>query len=778
MTRRRSSSSISSTSSSNITLGDADASSPATAADDLVVLVAEEALELEKRAEESRARVGLDESATSTSRSGRNGTVSTSGTTTTGSIASTSASKQSTMVNEDEDEDEEGVDDEEYDDEAEAEEEEEEEGGDDEEGDDDDDDEEDVDDEEDEDDEEDGGGVDDAEDGDADSERVYRIVEDVALQASAQPDAVDVRDMLYLPEDSGQHNMQEEATDERVAAFTMTVMLALLLLTIMMGVMLKHFKSKWVHQSGAALLLGVALGCFVYLTLESSYDSMPDDMRYTMKAFAQCMKFDTKFFFLVLLPPLIFEAGYTLHPSTFFQNSDAIATFAFCGSLTSAISIGLLMYGFGALGVSYAFSLKSCMLFGALISSTDPVTTLSIFSENPISEDLHAIILGESVLNDAVTIVFFESLLLGIGNAAGDITALDVLQSDDAFLPLILQTVGIFVLAFGQATLIGIITGCVSALLHKHVNATNYFHEGWVVDSTVVLLFPYISYSLAEAFELSGIVSVLFTGIVMGRYTRPNLSRAPRMVTMCLFRIFSFLCETFVFLYMGSAMYTFRTAHIVTCLVGLFVTYIGRAVNIFPGSALLNLTAWRRHPHTRITKQNQFVLWFCGLRGAVAFALAFKAQRDLGEQGHVMFDVTLFIVAVTLVLQGGMTNWLLTLVNATGSDDTDSPSSGGASSADSKSNLMKFMSRVNQKVIEPFLLAKSVDESSHLASETTALLGDRTLVDRTSAKLNDSERAQEEQEPPSSASARGGVFAPDSVEAAVDDTFTPRDFAS
>ena len=774
MTRRRSSSSISSTSSSLISLGDADASSPLTAADDLAVIVAEEALELEKRDEESRARVGLDESATSTSSSGRNGTVSTSGTTTTGSIASTSASQQSTMVNEDE----EGVDDEEYDDEAE-EEEEEEEGGDDEEGDDDDDDddEEDVDDEDDED-EEDGGGVDDAEDGDADSERVYRIVEDVALQASAQPDAVDVRDMLYLPGDSGQHNMQEEATDERVAAFTMTVMLALLLLTIMMGVMLKHFKSKWVHQSGAALMLGVALGCFVYLTLESSYDSMPDDMRYTMKAFAQCMKFDTKFFFLVLLPPLIFEAGYTLHPSTFFQNSDAIATFAFCGALTSAISIGLLMYGFGALGVSYAFSLKSCMLFGALISSTDPVTTLSIFSESPVSEDLHAIILGESVLNDAVTIVFFESLLLGIGNAAGDITALDVLQSDDAFLPLILQTVGIFVLAFGQATLIGIITGCVSALLHKHVNATNYFHEGWVVDSTIVLLFPYISYSLAEAFELSGIVSVLFTGIVMGRYTRPNLSRAPRMVTMCLFRIFSFLSETFVFLYMGSAMYTFRTAHIVTCLVGLFVTYIGRAVNIFPGSALLNLTAWRKHPHTRITKQNQFVLWFCGLRGAVAFALAVKAQRDLGEQGHVMFDVTLFIVAVTLVLQGGMTNWLLSLVNATGPNEADSPSSGGASSPDSKSNLMKFMSRVNQKVIEPFLLAKSVDESSHLASETTALLGDRASVDRASAKLNDSERAQEEQEPPSSASARGGVFASDSVEAAVDDTFTPRDFAS
>lgn len=122
MTRRGSSSSLtSSTSSSLISLGDGDASSPFTAADDLAVIVAEEALELEKRDQESRARVGLDESATSTSSSGRNGTVSTSGTTTTGSIASTSASKQSTMV--DEDEDEEGVDDEEYEEEEEEEDE-------------------------------------------------------------------------------------------------------------------------------------------------------------------------------------------------------------------------------------------------------------------------------------------------------------------------------------------------------------------------------------------------------------------------------------------------------------------------------------------------------------------------------------------------------------------------------------------------------------------------------------------------------------------------------
>ena len=474
-------------------------------------------------------------------------------------------------------------------------------------------------------------------------------------------------------------------------------------------------------------------------------------MRYSIKAFAQCMRFDTKFFFLVLLPPLIFEAGYTLHPTVFFQNADAISVFAFLGSLTSAISTGVLVYLCGVLGVSYGFSLKSAMLFGALISSTDPVTTLSIFSEpDMIAPDLHAIILGESILNDAVTIVYFESLLLGIGYS-GDVTALELLQTDDAFVPLILQAIGTFLLAFGQATLIGLGIGCISALLHKYVNTTKFFEEGWAVDSTLVLLFPYLSYSLAETFELSGIVAVLFTGIVMGRYTRPNLSRAPRMITMCIFKIFSFLSETFVFVYMGSAMYSFRWSHILTAFVGLIATYLGRAVNIFPGSILLNMSKARRNSPLAITANTQYLLWFCGLRGAVAFALAVKAQRDLGEQGHVMFDVTLFIVAFTIVIQGGMTRWFLDkyLEKSTSSDES-------STSRKMERNFFAFMGDIAKKVIEPILLAKSAISET---DEQTSLLHRGHAVSR-----------EEAAESPRS-SISHGALASETVEAAVDNTF-------
>ena len=94
----------------------------------------------------------------------------------------------------------------------------------------------------------------------------------------------------------------------------MTVMIGIVLLTVMLGVILKHYKSRWFHPSGAGLLLGIAVGCFVFISLELSYETMPENMRYSIKAFAQCMRFDTKFFFLVLLPwPLIFEG---VHPAS------------------------------------------------------------------------------------------------------------------------------------------------------------------------------------------------------------------------------------------------------------------------------------------------------------------------------------------------------------------------------------------------------------------------------------------------------------------------------
>ncbi|OXB56924.1 hypothetical protein ASZ78_012363 [Callipepla squamata] len=120
--------------------------------------------------------------------------------------------------------------------------------------------------------------------------------------------------------------------------------------------------------------------------------------------------FDPEVFFNILLPPIIFHAGYSLKKRHFFRNLGSILAYAFLGTAVSCFIIGNLMYGVVKLmklvgQLSDKFYYTDCLLFGAIISATDPVTVLAIFNELHADVDLYALLFGESVLNDAVAIV-------------------------------------------------------------------------------------------------------------------------------------------------------------------------------------------------------------------------------------------------------------------------------------------------------------------------------------------------------------------------------------
>lgn len=459
----------------------------------------------------------------------------------------------------------------------------------------------------------------------------------------------------------------------------MTVMLTILLLVIIVGATIKHYNVQWLHQSGAALLLGVLVGFVVsYVRQDPMYQENTRESQ-RMTAFVEWIMFDTEFFFLVLLPPVIFESGYTLNPEKLFKNFDAIAVFAFLGTFTSTVVVGFIMYVAGTWGVSFPFTLRDAMLFASLISSTDPVTTLCIFNDMGMDPDLHAIILGESLLNDAISIVLFEALFSLAGAGAGAVTGgaggaavglVDIqsqgasigqsaIGAEVAFSELAVSSLGVFLGVFFASLVIGGIVGACSAMLHKYISITGDWDEGWVIDSSLVLIFPYLAYTIAESANLSGIVAVLFCGMVMGRYTRQNLDKAPRMVTMCFFKLVAFLSETFVFIYMGSSMCTISVTHLVTAVISLFAVFIGRAANVFPGAYLLNRTSRPSQEYDQITTNVQLCMWYCGLRGAVAYALAMKAAATLGAPGQAMLSSTLFVVMFTVLLLGGSTHWAL-----------------------------------------------------------------------------------------------------------------------
>ena len=120
--------------------------------------------------------------------------------------------------------------------------------------------------------------------------------------------------------------------------------------------------------------------------------------------------FDPEIFFNILLPPIIFHAGYSMKKRFFFRNIGAILTFAFVGTTLSTFTVAGIMYGITRISYLSHFTFLDAMRFGALISATDPVTILAIFTDLHVDVNLYAIVFGESVLNDAVSIVITRTL--------------------------------------------------------------------------------------------------------------------------------------------------------------------------------------------------------------------------------------------------------------------------------------------------------------------------------------------------------------------------------
>lgn len=116
---------------------------------------------------------------------------------------------------------------------------------------------------------------------------------------------------------------------------------------------------------------------------------------------------DSKFFFLYLLPPIILDAGYFLPIRSFTENLGTILMFAVVGTLWNVFFVGGMMYGVCQIEAAELgkVDLLSCLLFGSIISAVDPVAVLAVFEEIHINELLYILVFGESLLNDAVTVV-------------------------------------------------------------------------------------------------------------------------------------------------------------------------------------------------------------------------------------------------------------------------------------------------------------------------------------------------------------------------------------
>jgi sodium/hydrogen exchanger-like protein 6/7 len=322
----------------------------------------------------------------------------------------------------------------------------------------------------------------------------------------------------------------------------------------------------------------------------------------------------------------------------FFKNFGAIITFAFLGTTVSSFAVGGLMYGFTRLFYP-TLKFTDTLLFGAIISATDPVTVLAIFNDLNVDVDLYALVFGESVLNDAVAIVLVSSIEKYSGSAASGFDAVAALKS-----------IGEFIAVFLGSFAMGSTMGCVTALLTKFTHLRDFP----LLETSLFVLMSYATFLAAEAAHLTGIVAVLFCGICQAHYTFNNLSYESKARTKELFELMNFLMENFVFTYIGVSTFTFTKHHWDAgfIILAFLAIIVARACNIYPLSFLLNLGRTRK-----IGYNFQHMMMFSGLRGAMAFALAIRNTST--EARQTILSATLVIVISTVILCGGFTTQVL-----------------------------------------------------------------------------------------------------------------------
>ncbi|XP_027849240.2 sodium/hydrogen exchanger 8 [Aphis gossypii] len=420
----------------------------------------------------------------------------------------------------------------------------------------------------------------------------------------------------------------EEERNSSIAIFFVLSVLALgiLLIHLMLST---HF--QYLPESVVIVFLGAVIGLIINLMSEQHIANWRNEEAFSPTAF-----------FLVLLPPIIFESGYNLHKGNFFQNIGSILVFAIIGTTISALVIGAGIYVLGLAQVAYKLSFVESFAFGSLISAVDPVATVAIFHALDVDPVLNMLVFGESILNDAIAIVLTTSVLQSNGPA---------MSTSEAVLTGIKQ----FCLMFFASAGIGVIFALISALLLKYVD----LRKTPSLEFAMMLVFTYAPYVLAEGIHLSGIMAILFNGIVMSHYTHFNLSTVTQITMQQTMRTLAFIAETCVFAYLGLALFSFRL-HFEPALViwSLILCLIGRACNIFPLAYLCN--KFREH---QITKHMMFIMWFSGLRGAISYALSLHLEFS-NETRHVIITTTLCIILVTTLLFGGSTMPLMKILQS------------------------------------------------------------------------------------------------------------------
>lgn len=326
---------------------------------------------------------------------------------------------------------------------------------------------------------------------------------------------------------------------------------------------------------------------------------------------------DPQLLLTAFLPPLLFEAAINLRIEPLKRDWAPIALYTFAGTILSTFVIG----GLTAWGLGLPFS--AALVFGALISTTDPISVIAVFGRLGANRRLRLILEAESLFNNDTAVVLFTVMMAaaarGHASSAGAIVQ--------------------FIRLVAGGAAVGGIIGCVASRVHYEL-------DDHLVEITLTTVVAFGSYLGAESLGTSGVMAVVVAGLVIGNYGMTSaMSPGTRLAVAAFWEYASFVVNPIVFLLIGiEVCYVHWSDKIGLTIGAIFAVLAGRAV-VYPLSWLINRAGWC------VPRAWQHVLFWGGLRGALSMALVLGIGRQFPDR-DALVAATFGVVLASLLVQG------------------------------------------------------------------------------------------------------------------------------